>query len=149
MSTTTTNYSTQSCHHSSTFTNDTTIQTPHLPQPSKGGQQRRIDVEPGHSSSARSSSSMDSPSPQPGHMDHGDGSSSSSRCDCEMEPMPKSKLQNSTTMDSGVEDCCEPPPPPAPSIDFEDKNGVRIAVRMTKPDSGGYGKKSKNQKHSS
>ncbi|XP_021948773.2 uncharacterized protein LOC110846360 isoform X4 [Folsomia candida] len=85
----------------------------------------------------RSSSSMDSPSPQPCHTDNG---SSSSRCDCEMEPMQKSGLQNSSTMDSGVEDCCgEPPPPPAPSIDLDDKNGQRVGVRMIKPDGGGYG----------
>jgi hypothetical protein len=71
---------------------------------------------------------MDSPSPQPGG--HTDGSSTSSRCDYEMEP--KSQLQNSSTMDSGVEDCCEPPPPPAPSIDLDDKNGQRITVRMIK-----------------
>jgi hypothetical protein len=57
-----------------------------------------------------------------------------------MEIMPKSQLQNSSTMDSGVEDCCEPPPPPAPSIDLDDKNGLRIDIRMKKPDSGGYGK---------
>lgn len=47
------------------------------------------------------------------------------------------QLQNSSTMDSGVEDCCEPPP--VPSIELDDKLGFRVRVHMTKPEGSGFG----------
>jgi len=88
----------------------------------------------GSSNSSRSGP-VDSPSPLPVHMEE----SSPSRCDCGMLE-PKSQLQNSSTMDSGVEDCCEPPlPPPTPSIEFDDKVGQRVSLKMTKQDGAGFG----------
>jgi len=54
---------------------------------------------------------------------------------------PKTRLQNSSTMDSGVEDCCESnqaillPPSPSP-FDLE---GHRYTLRMVKGDEAGFG----------
>jgi hypothetical protein len=57
---------------------------------------------------------------------------------------PRTRLQNSSTMDSGVEDCCESnqalllPPSPLP-FDMEEAGGRRIALRMAKGDEAGFG----------
>jgi hypothetical protein len=100
----------------------------------------------GHSQHGTRPTMVDTPSPI-----HAEGSSPS-RCDYEIEP--KSQLQNSSTMDSGVEDCCEaavrtttpalvsspqPLSPPVPSIDLDDKVGRRFNVKMLKVDGCGYG----------
>jgi len=46
-------------------------------------------------------------------------------------------LHNSSTMDSGVEDCCEPSIPP--SVEMDDKHGKRVTVRMNRPENCGFG----------
>ena len=57
---------------------------------------------------------------------------------------PRTRLQNSSTMDSGVEDCCESnqaillPPSPSP-CELEEGGGRRYTLRMVKGDEVGFG----------